>query len=301
MYLESATFKPDLIIASSSPPGIFRVARKLSARLRVPWIADFRDLWINDSDDSVSTRLKLSLQRGHLSSASGITVATDGMAESIRKQLGPSHQPIRAIFNGAEPLEHLCPDPNDQEVVAAFQSIKASYPIVLTYTGTLYPQQHIERHLNTIADLNKPGKELAAVVLCGKHNAAAYEQWPFVHLLRPIAHQTALFLQSKSSALFYPTWPRGYSIFSGKIFELMVSGRPVLVGFTPSPDLEALCQHSATVSMMKSPDELIRVLQELPRIGENPVFDIPAIATKKYWAGELARFVDEILNQAGSS
>jgi glycosyltransferase involved in cell wall biosynthesis len=301
MYLESATFKPDLIIASSSPPGVFRVARKLSARLRVPWIADFRDLWINDSDGSVSTRLKLSLQRGHLSSASGITVVTDGMAESIRKQLGPSHQPIRAIFNGAEPLEHLCPDPNDQEVVAAFQSIQASYPIVLTYTGTLYPQQHIERYLNTIAELNKSGEELAAVVLCGKHDAGDYEQWPFVHLLRPIAHQTALFLQSESSALFYPTWPRGYSIFSGKIFELMVSGRPVLVGFTPSPDLEALCQHSATVSMMKSPDELIRVLQELPRIGENSVFDIPAIATKKYWAGELARFVDEILNQAGSS
>lgn len=300
-YLKQTDFKPDIIIASYSPPGVFRVARKLSERLGVPWIADFRDLWLHDLDNGFSSRLKLAFQRRHLRSAAGITVVTDGTIKSMREQLAPIEKPIRAIYNGADPVESVSPDDKDREALDAFERIKTDYSIVLTYPGTLYPEQQVEKYLNAIALVNQSGAASCAVVLLGKHEPADYMQWPFVKVLGLVSHQTSLYLQRESTALFYPTWPANYSVFSGKIFELMVSGRPVLVGFTPSPDLEALCQHSATVSMMKSSDELIRVLQALPRSGENSVVDIPAIATKKYWAGELARFVDEILNQAGSS
>ena len=299
-YLKQTDFKPDIIIASSSPPGVFRVARKLSKRLRVPWIADFRDLWLHDLDNGFSSRLKLAFQRRHLQSAAGITVVTDGTIKSMREQMAPIEKPIRAIYNGADPVDSVSPHDKDREALDAFERIKSDYSMVLTYPGTLYPEQQVEKYLNAIALVNQSGAASCAVVLLGKHEPVDYMHWPFVKVLGLVSHQTSLYLQRQSTALFYPTWPANYSVFSGKIFELMVSGRPVLVGFTPSPDLEALCQHSATVAMMKSPDELIRVLQELPRIGENSVFDIPAIATKKYWAGELARFVDEILNQASS-
>jgi hypothetical protein len=71
----------------------------------------------------------------------------------------------------------------------------------------------------------------------------------------------------------------------------------VLVGFTPAPDLESLCRKFKTAHVIKSPEELIAVLDQLPSINVDSTTDVtPAIATKKYWAGELARFLDEILD-----
>jgi len=297
-YLEGKSFKPDLIIASHSPVGVFRVARKLSERLGVPWIADFRDLWLQNLGEGFQSRLKLALQRKHLQSAAAITVVTDGMVDLLRQQLAPLEKPVRAIYNGAEPVGEIVPDNNDLKALAEFEQIDSSYSTILTYAGTLYPEQHVEKFLNAIAGFNESGKGPCAVVLCGKHDAAAFRQWPFVKVLGLVAHQTSLFLQSKSTALFYPTWPASYSVFPGKIFELLMLGRPVLVGFTPSPDFEALCRQFPSVSIIPNPEALSSVLSKLPRISEGKMTDpIPAIATKKYWAGELARFINEILGE----
>jgi hypothetical protein len=265
----------------------------------VPWIADFRDLWLHDLDDSAASKLKLALQRRHLSSASGITVVTDGSIESIRQQLAPMEKPIRAIYNGADPVDTVSPHENDREALDAFAQIKSDYSTILSYPGTLYSEQHFEKHLDAIDEFNKSAGGSVAVVLLGKHDPADYKKWPFVKVLGLVAHQTSLYLQRQSTALFYPTWPANYSVFSGKIFELMVSGRPVLVGFTPSPDLVALCEQCPTVSLMKSPEELIGVLQSLPSVNDNPVVDVPPIATKKYWAAQLSSFIDELLEAAG--
>lgn len=297
-YLESSKFKPDLIIASFSPAGVFRIARKLSKRFSVPWIADFRDLWLHDLDDSFSSRLKLSLQRRHLRSAAGVTVVTEGTIQIMRGQLAPLDKPIRAIYNGAEPVAEVLPDKSDVAALDEFQRIQSSYSIVLTHPGTLYPEQRVETHLNTVARFNESGRGSCAVVLFGRHDRATYEKWPFVKALGFVSHQSSLFLQRNSTALFYPTWPASQSVYSGKIFELVVSRRPVLVGFTPSPDLESLCRHFSAVRVLKSPDEMIYALDELQSsIAEKGVQAVPSIATKKYWTGQLARLFDEILQR----
>lgn len=300
-YFAASEFRPDIVIASSGPPGVFRVGRRLSERLGAPWVADFRDLWIPEGGGGAGERLKLSLQRGHLRAAAGVTAATDGMAETLRAQLSPLSKEIRVIYNGAEPLPAVTPEAEDARAVAAFRGVQARHRVVLTYTGTLYPEQGVEKFLDTVAEFNRQGGGPGcAVVLCGRHDPGAYAGWEFVKVLGPVAHRTSLFLQRESTALFYPTWPSGHSIFSGKIFEMMLSGRPVLVGFTPSPDLEALCGKFETVSLLRRPWELVGALGRLAAGGARaPAGDVPELATKRYWAGELARFFDRILGRRG--
>jgi Glycosyl transferase 4-like domain len=294
-YLKASDFKPDIIIASSGPPGVFRIARKLARWLRVPWIADYRDLWIEKFDPSLDTRIKYSMQRRHLRTASGITVASDGMREAIRKQLLPLEKPLCLVYNGAEPFEDLTPDPRDEAAVASFLDIKNRHDITLTYAGSLYPQQETNTVLDTVAEFNKQGEISCAVVLCGAHDRAQYSRWPFVQVIGPVNPQTALFLQRRSTALFYPTWPERYSGFSGKIFEQVLSGRPVLVCFSPSPDLVALCQSFESVSLVKDPEELLGILRRLPEMKtDKGAGAAPLIATKKYWTGKLAQFLDEV-------
>lgn len=301
-YLKTSAFKPDIIIASHSPIGVFRVARKLSERLGVPWVADFRDLWLQSLNGGFGRRVKLSLQRRHLKSVSGITVTNYGSVEDMRKQLAPLEKPIRAIYSGAEPVDKVVPDSNDRTVLDEFERIQSS-SIVLTYPGTLYPEQHIEKFLNPIAKFNESGRRPCAVVLYGRHDPADYVQWPFVKVLGQVSHQTSLFLQRQSTALIYSTWPANNPVFAGKIFELMASGRPVLIGFTPSSSLESFCRNVETVFVIKESEELIAALNKLPHMSTKPAADaVPPVATKKYWAGELARFLDEILgNHQGTS
>ena len=294
-YLKASDFKPDIIIASSGPPGVFRIARKLARWLRVPWIADYRDLWIEKFDPSLDTRIKYSMQRRHLRTASGITVASDGMREAIRKQLLPLEKPLCLVYNGAEPLQDLTPDPRDEAAVASFEDIRNRHDITLTYAGSLYPQQETDTVLDTVAEFNTQGETSCAVVLCGAHDAKQYSRWPFVQAIGPVNPRTALFLQRNSTALFYPTWPDRYSGFSGKIFEQVLSGRPVLVCFSPSPDLVALCQSFESVSLVKDPKELLEILRRLPEMTtDDGAGEAPLIATKKYWTGKLAQFLDEV-------
>jgi hypothetical protein len=218
---------------------------------------------------------------------------------ALKQQLSPLDKPIRLIYNGAEPFENVQPEEDDLEAVAAFRQVLSRKEIVLTYTGTLYPPQQIELFLDTVAQFNERSGQSCAVVLCGRHEKERFARWPFVHVLGPVGHRTALFFQRESAAGFYPTWwPQKYTGFTGKIFEMILSGRPALVCFTPPPDLEALGRRFQSISVMKEPGELIKALEGLPRSQEEMAQDnTRVLATKKHAAGELAQFLDEILDQ----
>jgi hypothetical protein len=297
-YLREARFKPDLIIGSYGPPGALRVARRLSARLGVPWVADYRDLWIEQFDESFDTRFKYFLQRRHLRSAAGIVVASDAMEDAVRKQLAPLEKPMRLVYNGAEPFTDVRPEASDDAALKMFASVRERCEMVLTYAGTLYPAQEIERFLNTVGEfIERSGRASCAVVLCGRHEREQYARWPFVEVLGPVHHGTALFIQKESTAVFYPTWPDRYSGFSGKLFEQVLTGRPVLVAFRPAADLETLCGRFGSVIIAKAPEELIDILGRLSQGHPKGAADaMPSIATRKYWTGELARFLDELLD-----
>jgi hypothetical protein len=297
-YIQSSKFKPDIIIASCSPPGLLRVARKLSSRLRVPWVADFRDLWIDTFNPGFDLRLKCFFQRRHLRSAAGITVVADAMVDIMREQLAPMKKSVRLIYSGAEPLKEVHPDANDQQAIEAFERVRSSKRMLLTYAGTLYPAQEIERFLDTVAEFNRRNDHACGVILCGSHAREQFVRWPFVEVIGPVSHSTALFFQRASTALFYPTWPQRYSGFSGKVFEQILSGRPVLISFQPSADLERLCQRFSSLLIAKESEDLIKALERLPQMSaQYEDGNTPLLATKKYWAGELARFLDEILGE----
>jgi hypothetical protein len=296
-YLNRSGYKPDIIIGSYSPAAMFSIAAKLARRFRVPWIADYRDTWIEIFDDHPATRFKYACQRRHLRSASGVTAASEGVVAAVSRQLAPLDIPTQLIYNGAEPFDDVQPSVEDQHALSVFDEIKKRNQIVLTYAGTLYPQQQIEVLLNAVAEFNARNGRSCAIVLCGRHDTARFAGWPFVHLLGPVAHDTALFLQKQSTAGFYPTWwPEKHTGFTGKIFEMILSARPTLVFSTPPPDLVALGNRFKSLSIIKQPEALMKELEQLPnRITGNESDDSLILATKKHAAGQLARFLDRIL------
>jgi glycosyltransferase involved in cell wall biosynthesis len=99
----AARQKIDVVLTTSSPFTLLRTGHALRRRGMGPWVADLRDLWVQNHFgypySGVRRWLDSRLERRWLSAASCITTATDGLAQILR-QGGYGDRPIRCIYNG---------------------------------------------------------------------------------------------------------------------------------------------------------------------------------------------------------
>jgi len=96
--------KVDAIIATADPFILFKYASKLSAKYNVPWIADYRDTWVQDNVRSKNWLQKIwnaHFENRYLRNATYITT----ISPFIEKQLKPSIKniPCAILMNGYDP------------------------------------------------------------------------------------------------------------------------------------------------------------------------------------------------------
>jgi glycosyltransferase involved in cell wall biosynthesis len=109
----------DLIFTTSGPYTLLRVGRSLTLQTGIPWVADFRDLWVENHFGypySGARRLLDSfLQCRWLSNACRITTATEGLKARLQAS-GYAGKRIDCVYNGyleAPPEASLGCDPAD--------------------------------------------------------------------------------------------------------------------------------------------------------------------------------------------
>ena len=290
-YFESMKFRPDLIIATSGPACNFRIAKEFSRRLGVPWVADYRDLWILPDTNDRFYRLKCWFQQRHLKSVRAIMATTHGMVDILKEQVQPLSVPMAPVLNGAEPrsLEYFSPE--DSAAVEDILQLKKSNQILLLSTGFFYDAQCTERFLDCIAALNRNGGLRISVAVVGNHDSRNFAKWSNVRVFGPVSYPTCRYLQQQATAAFYPTKSASDCTFAGKLFEQIVSGPPVLVAFTPSSDLMSFCRLFDHVAVCESEEAVKEALQRIGTDGLQAKPDQLGMATKVHWAGELARFL----------
>jgi hypothetical protein len=123
----------DAVISSSPPPNVHFIARAVATRFRLPWIADYRDLWSGPYVPHFSrffgpTRLAIfyAMERWLLRGAARITAATQGHADALSQNFG--RQDVEAILNASDPT--------------VWNSIEDGWPtdFRFCYAGQLYPK-----------------------------------------------------------------------------------------------------------------------------------------------------------------
>jgi hypothetical protein len=98
----------DIIIATGEPFILFKYADLLSKEFNIPWIADYRDDWIDDPSNlsrSKFTRIifnlrNRNLEKQYLSSASGITSVNEDIITKINSRLKKYSYKSAVILNG---------------------------------------------------------------------------------------------------------------------------------------------------------------------------------------------------------
>ena len=217
------------IISSSSPVTSHLIANELKTRYRLPWLADFRDLWSQNHNyryGPLRKWLDRRLEIKTLAPADALVTVSQPLAE----RLGRLHQgkSTYAITHSFDPAEINTPP------------AKLTTKFTITYTGTIYPgKQDPTKLLASLRDLIADGtlypQEIEVRFYGGKHNWLGHEIKQHgladtVRQLGPVAREAAVQRQRESQLLLVLNWEdnREPGIHTAKIFEYLAARRPIL-------------------------------------------------------------------------
>ena len=222
----------DAIISTGPPHSMHLIAMKLKEELGIPWIADFRDPWteIDYYDDLHLTRWAdrkhHRLEREVLEKADKVvTVAPDGA-----KRLGRlGNRNVRTIYNGFD---------RDDD---AQTPVSISDTFTLTYLGVLSKIQNPEQFWQVLGELVKEDEEFSKklkIKLIGQIDNSVIRSIEeqglsgYVALSPYVPHDQVAEVHRSSTLLLLflmpDSEPRAKGLLTGKLFEYMASGRPIL-------------------------------------------------------------------------
>ena len=219
-------WKPDVILASSGPTTALVVAWLVSKRHQVPWVADLRDLWVDNhyySHPEWRKKLEKRLEQKVLSSASAFITVSEPLASILRREYGKA---TRVVLNGID-FDDYPPHP-----VVPFR--KGCVQIL--YTGRIYEGKRDPTPLFQALKLLGPLKEKVQVAFYGDNlNSVARSArrsgvQSLVSVHAPVPYRESLRMQSESDVLLLLLWnhPGEKGVYTGKLFEYLGAGRPIL-------------------------------------------------------------------------
>jgi len=253
----------DLVWSTSPPESVHFVARSL-AKTGLPWVADFRDQW---SDyvlarwDPISRFAIDRLSAVILKPAAAVTSNTQGVARSIG---AGSVRVVSCIYNGFDPVS------------AAGRPIRFR---TLGYFGRIDPLfQHPERLWPSLRRLRAEGRAWKVEFYAvpggggGAHLEIPEDLRQTVRILPPLPHAEALQRMQEMTALLLLAWETrgGEAALSGKVFEYVGSGRPILVCAPGGYEARTLVEDSGTGLSAWSTEELVESFTALERFAPSP-------------------------------
>ena len=292
----------DAIITSSSPVTSHLIASKLRIKYKIPWIADFRDLWSQNHDYQYSPLRRMfdrRLEVKTLSKADALVTVSEPWAEKLRAL----HQgkPVYAITHGFDPEEVNIPP------------VSLTSKFTITYTGSIYTgKQDPTKLFGALRDLLSAGTvkpDDVEVRFYGTGVAWLDKEINRYGLKNVVKHyervpkEVALEKQRESQLLLLLDWEdtEEKGVYTGKTFEYLGARRPILATGGSNDDvIDSLLSetkagiHATDVADVKK--ALVKLYQEYKLKGK-VVYNGIESRINKYSHREMARKFSAILNQ----
>lgn len=291
----------DAIISSSHPIICHIIAKTLAKKYHIPWIADLRDLWTQDhyySHCALRRVIDRRLEVQTLGQANALVTVSKPLASDLSNL--HTNIPVYSIPNGYDPVN------------AKFDAPKLTKKFTITYTGGLMngkrdPALLFEALKNLIkGDIIDPN--LIEVRFFGPRDQWLIEEIRDTNLdcvikvFDSIPRDSVLHKQRESHLLLLLLWnnPQERGVYTGKIFEYLVSRRPILALNGPRDSvIKDLLEETQTGHYITSLENLEAILSRYYcgylQNGTTPSTDTCAIS--QYSQTEMARKFAEILNE----
>lgn len=296
------------IYTTSAPYTDHLIGFSLKRQTGLPWIADFRDPWVDNFaltfPSKTHYRLAAALERQVFLTADRIVVNTERSCEFYqRKYPMLDRGRLIPITNGYDLADFEGIEPIGQE----------SNRLVIVHNGSLYGQQQTPlpflRGLWMALDDGRVFGERIRVRFVGNVNPAIHKivedltLADVVQLTGYVPHRQSVgYLLGADVLLLILGCGKGSDmVFPAKIFEYLVSGKPIL-GVVP-PGISADLVQEAQAGVIVNPEDVraiadqIAALYEAWQQGELKITgnqDVVARYDRRLLTGQLARVLDEV-------
>ena len=219
------------VIFSSAPPyTVHLIARTLSKKHELPWVADFRDPWTDRFYNYENKRLWLTklidsyLERKVINDATALTTVSKTISEYYKKT-------FNVIHNGY--------DEEDFSLVNKTENNN----VVISYIGTMTKSQNPLMFFESIYELNLKEKKYQIDLIGNIHpdikyyiEAKKYDN--FIKTKPYIPHKDAIkkMCESDFLLLVIPNTEKNKGIVTGKLFEYIRSMRKIIMIGPPKSD-----------------------------------------------------------------
>jgi glycosyltransferase involved in cell wall biosynthesis len=284
----------DCVLTSSPPQSAHFVGLALRRR-GIPWIAELRDGWTFEPPrppwpSAAQGRLDAALERSALTRADLVLGVTAPIVEDARRRLGVRAELVTNAF-----------DPEEAADPASVADLMRNGRHTLVHTGRMAVSGSTPRPLlEALARLRSPRLD---VVLAGP---LSEDEWPLVGqaeaqgLVRWVGaldRPRTLALQRAADSLLVVTEGSSRtSVATGKLFEYLAAGRPILVLGDDTEAARIVQETGAgTATSAVDSDAIAQALRDLL---ERPSATPDAAAIERYGfpavAGRVAELVEEV-------
>jgi hypothetical protein len=254
-------WKPDVVIGSALPASSLYAARGIARKLRVPWIAEFRDLWTDNHYYSLPRwrrALDRLLEHDLLASTSGIVTISGGLAEALRAR---SSKPVEVILNGID----------DAVIRSRSNATNTEMPLLIVHTGQLIPGKRdpmpVLQALTLLGesakdvDLRFFGRRLEVVT----EELRRFPSQATVSVNEPVSRDRALAIQNAADVLLLLLWnhPSESGVVTSKLFEYLASGHPILLVGPSDGEAARIVRESRTGFIAHDAHGIASVFREL--------------------------------------
>ncbi len=224
--------KIDVIVSSGSPHSLHLIGQQLSKKFSIPWLADFRDPWIEMLNfhgfkpSPAAFKKNEDLFKSVIQSADGLITAQGSVAEKFQ---GLTSKPVYLITNGYDE-----DDINSSPVIALDET---KFNIV--FIGIFYAIRNSTafwQALDELAHENEGFKKRLKLIFAGKVHAEVMDDLKRNHLLAfcefagYVNHATAIGYEKGADALLLttPSLPEFKYEIPGKLFEYLAVQKPII-------------------------------------------------------------------------
>ncbi len=254
----------DAIVSTGPPHSMHLIALNIHEKLNIPWLADFRDPWTGIDFyhqlklTSLADRLHHKLEKKVLTSATAVTVVSQDMANEFD---GIVKRDYKLVTNGYDE-DDISPLPIDQ------LDLKFS----ISHIGSINASRNPVKLWKVISEMVKENSGFAnslQIKLVGKVDIGVLKSIEESGLTRYLtrieymSHREVMHEIQKSQVLLLliNNTPNAKGILTGKIFEYLGSGRPILsIGPEDGEAAEMLRDSNAGQTAGYENEELMRRL-----------------------------------------
>ena len=221
--------KIEALITTGPPHSVHLIGLKLKKKFGLPLIADFRDPWTTIFYNTFFPRTKRTkikdqkLEDSVLMNADVVTVVSNGLLEEFKDRA----KNVEVVYNGFDPADipEIIPEKTEK--------------FRLSYVGNFKPNQNIKAFWEAISELKSEIPEFSTnfkVSLTGNLNSGLfelidkYDLKDIVETNSYVSHSDAVKLMVNSGMLLFiiPNTESNHLIITGKLFEYIASGSPIL-------------------------------------------------------------------------